>query len=69
MLQKLANHIADAHMRAAEWQERSRHAHNERERISSLRLAKGWSHLAKSYNFVQSLEAFLLDMNKHQRGR
>jgi hypothetical protein len=29
-----------------------------------LRLAKGYSNLAKSYTFVQSLEGFLLDLHK-----
>lgn len=51
---------------AAEWEERSGQASNEAERVSSLRLAKGWSHLAKSYEFVVELERFILDA--HQRG-
>jgi len=29
-----------------------------------LRLAKGYSDLAKSFTFVQSLESFLLDLHK-----
>ena len=29
-----------------------------------MRLAKGYSHLAKSYIFVESLESFLLDLHK-----
>ena len=34
MLHGLAEHIADAHMQAAEWKERSRHVATERERTS-----------------------------------
>lgn len=66
MLHGLAEHVADAHMRAAKWKERSRHAATERERISCLRLGRAWSHVAHNYEFIGSLEAFLLDM--HEKG-
>jgi hypothetical protein len=56
MLQKLAQ--------AAEWEERARQTTNESQRQGCLRLAKGYSHLAKSYTFVESLESFLLDLHK-----
>ena len=45
MLQKLADHIAEAQTLRAHY----------------LRLAKSWSYLAKGYTFVESLELFLLD--------
>jgi hypothetical protein len=38
-------------------------APNESQRQGCLRLAKGYSSLAKSYTFVQSLEGFLLDLH------
>ena len=66
MLHGLAEHIADAHMRAAEWMERSRRAPTEGERLSCRRLGRAWSHVAHNYEFIGSLEAFLLDM--HERG-
>ena len=66
MLQKLAHQITDAHIRAAEWEERSREAHDERSRIDALRLAKGWSNLAKGYAFVEELQEFLLTSRKQQ---
>lgn len=66
VLQKLASHIADAHMRAAEWEEWSRQASDASQRVSCLRLAKGWSQLAKSYEFVGTLERFLIDA--HNQG-
>ena len=64
MLHGLAEYIADAHIRAAEWMERSRHAPSERERLSCLRLGRAWSHVAHNYELIGSLEAFLLDMHK-----
>jgi hypothetical protein len=64
MLQKLAEHISDAWLHAAEWEERARQSTNESQRQGSLRLAKAYSHLAKSYTFVQSLESFLLNLHK-----
>ena len=67
MLQNLAKHISDAWLHAAEWEERARQATNESQRQGCLRLAKGYSHLAKSYTFVESLESFLLDL--HKKGR
>ena len=66
MLQKLAHHIADAHIRAAEWRERAKKAPDEWVRGESLRFARSWEHLAKSYEFVESLERFLLDVHKNK---
>ena len=61
MLQKLANHIAEAHNRAAEFETLAGRASEEGTRAHYLHLAKSWSNLAKSYTFVESLERFLLD--------
>ena len=61
MLQKLADHIAEAHNRAAEFEARAGQASNDGTRRHYLHLAKSWSNLAKSYTFVESLERFLLD--------
>jgi hypothetical protein len=55
MLQKLAEHISDAWLHAAEWEERARQSTNESQRQGSLRLAKAYSHLAKSYPVPDSL--------------
>jgi len=59
MLQKLAEHISEAWLHPAEWDERARRAPNESQRQGCLRLAKGYSNLAKSYTFVQSLGGFV----------
>jgi hypothetical protein len=57
MLQKLAEHISEAWLHAAEWDERARQAPNESQRQGCLRLARGYSNLAKSYTFVQSYDS------------
>jgi hypothetical protein len=61
MLQKLADHIAEAHNRAAEFKDLAAQASDDASRTHYLQLAKSWSYLAKSYTFVESLELFLLD--------
>jgi len=53
---------ADAEQRAAE-------APTEALRIDREQLAKTWRHLASSYQFVQSLESFLLDTEKAIRAQ
>jgi hypothetical protein len=61
MLQKLADHIAESHNRAAEFKDLAGQTSDETLRAHYLHLAKSWSYLAKSYTFVESLELFLLD--------
>jgi len=61
MLQKLADHIAEAHLRAAEFKDLADQTSEATLRAHYLHLAKSWSYLAKSYTFVESLERFLLD--------
>ena len=61
MLQKLADHIAEAHIRAAEFKDLAAQASDDASRAHYLHLVKSWSYLAKSYTFVESLERFLLD--------
>ena len=63
MLQKLADHIAAAHIRSAEFKDLAGQAADETLRAHYLRLAKAWSYLAKSYTFVR----FLLDAHYKKR--
>jgi hypothetical protein len=63
MLQKLSNHIADCYTRSAECENHAREA-DDRFKSDYLMMAKRWSHLAKSYEFVEMLERFLLDAHK-----
>jgi hypothetical protein len=64
MLQKLGDHIADAHRRAAECEEAARHAPDEESRTNLDQMGKAWARVAKAYEFVASLERFLIDAHK-----
>ena len=61
MLQKLGAHIADCLHFAAEAEQRAAAETDERLRTDNLRMAEAWRRLARSYQFVESLERFLLD--------
>ena len=69
MLQKLADHIATCLACAAEAEQRAADATNETTRADNEKLARTWRHLASSYQFVQSLERFLLDAKEDKGAR
>jgi hypothetical protein len=66
MLQKLGTHIADCLHRAAEADRRAAVESDESLRADNLRMAAAWRHLARSYQFVESLERFLLDADRRR---
>ena len=69
MLERLGDHIRFCDERAAEAEERAAQA-DEPEKSRHLNLAKSWAHLARSYEFSESLERFLLETDefaRHQR--
>jgi len=61
MLQKLGDHVAACYERAADCAEKAKATSNEGIKTDFLKMADTWMHLAHSYEFVQSLQAFLLD--------
>jgi hypothetical protein len=61
VLQKLGDHIANCLARADDAERRGADASDSRTKAESERMAKAWRHLARSYQFVESLERFLLD--------
>jgi hypothetical protein len=61
MLQKLGDHIASCVARPDDAERRSSQASDSETKAESERMAKAWRHLARSYQFVESLERFLLD--------
>ena len=69
MLQKFGDHIANCLTRAADAERRTAEAANEAMRIDNEQMAKTWRHLAGSYRFVESLELFLLDIEKVKGAR
>jgi len=61
MLQKLRPHIAECLERAADCRQRAAQTNDPASQRELLDFEKTWTHLAHSYEFVESLERFLLD--------
>jgi hypothetical protein len=64
MLQKLADHINACLARAAEAERLAAATSDADLRAQHLDMAKRWMHLARSYEFIESLERFLLDSQR-----
>jgi hypothetical protein len=64
MLQRLGDHIAACHGRAAECEAYARDIVDEAVSAQYLEMAKHWSHLAKSYEYAETLERFLFETYK-----
>ena len=64
MLQKLRPHIAECVERAADCRQRALETREPATRQELLDFERTWLHLARSYEFVESLERFLLDAAK-----
>lgn len=69
MLQRLSEHIANCLERAADAERRAAEVSDEVVRLDNIRLARSWRHLASSYQFVESLERFLLDAENAEDAR
>jgi len=61
VLQRLGEHIANALERAAAAQRRAADATDIELKLDNERMAESWRLLARSFQFVESLESFLLD--------
>jgi hypothetical protein len=61
MLQKLDAHIRECHEHAVQRSERAKNERDSWLRSELLRMEEKWLHLAESYQFAQSLEAFVRD--------
>jgi hypothetical protein len=60
MLHKLSDHVTECIVRAAETERRAREATDSRLRQDLFDIAKRWRHLAESYQFVESLDHFIV---------
>jgi hypothetical protein len=71
MLQKLRPHIAECLEHAADCRRRAAQTNDPATRRELLDFERTWMHLARSYEFVESLERFLLDAakNRHVENR
>ena len=65
MLQKLGDHIAACVERAEKCKAAASTATDSLVRSQLSDLGLQWEHVAKSYEFIASLERFLLDAQKH----
>jgi hypothetical protein len=66
MLQKLTGYIRDCLERAASAEARASSATDSRIKVDYLEMAKHWRQLARSYEFVETLERFLLDAERRR---
>ena len=64
MLQKLGDHIEACLKRAATAERRAAEVTDATLKADYLALASQWKHLARSYEYSESLERFLLDAQK-----
>jgi hypothetical protein len=64
MLRRLSEHIATCLELAARAEQRAKNASDPEVRADNERLAKSWRHIARTYEFIESLERFLLDIEK-----
>jgi hypothetical protein len=63
VLQKLGDHISNCFARALESEARAEAAADSQIRKDNLALARQWRDLAERYQFIESLERFLLDVD------
>ena len=65
MLQKLSQQIAECYERAANCKRRAEQTTDTARKTELLDFERTWTHLAGSYEFVESLETFLLNARHH----
>jgi hypothetical protein len=67
VLLKLANHIANCLDRAVDAEQRALEAQDPASRRDHELLAQSWRHLARSYEFVETLERFLSETDRKKK--
>lgn len=67
MLLKLSRHISSCLERAASAEERALQSTDSANRSDNELLAQSWRHLARSYQFVESLERFLSETDHSKK--
>jgi hypothetical protein len=66
LLQKLGSYIAEALERAQAAEARARKAANAEVRVDNEAMARHWRVLARSFEFCESLEQFLIDSQRNR---
>jgi len=64
VLLKLSSHISNCLERAASAEQRAQEATDDNTRSEQQLLAQSWRHLARSYQFVETLDRFLSQTNR-----
>jgi hypothetical protein len=67
VLLKLGSHISSCLERAVDAEHRALDAPDSASRRDNELLAQSWRHLARSYEFVETLERFLSETNKNRK--
>jgi hypothetical protein len=66
VLQQLGEHIANALECAAEAERRAQTTTDPELRADNVRMARTWRLLARSFQFIESLEQFLMDSQRNR---
>jgi hypothetical protein len=69
MLHKLSDHVTDCMARATDSERRAREATDSQLRQDMLDMARRWRHLAESYQFVDSLDRFIVEEKSPRLGK
>lgn len=69
MLQKLNHHIAACMDRAADCRRRAEQTRDPALKADLLDMEARWADLARNYEFVESLERFVLSARQHREAR
>ena len=69
MLHKLSDHVTECIVRAADTDRRAREATDPQLRQDLFDIARRWRHLAESYQFVESLDRFIVDQKTQRMGK
>lgn len=67
MLHQLSDHVTECISRAADTERRAREATDAQLRQDLFDIARRWRHLADSYQFVESLDRFIVDQKSQRR--
>ena len=69
MLHKLSDHVTECIARAADTERRAREATDSQLRQDLFDIARRWRHLAESYQFVESLDRFIVEQKPHHQSK
>jgi hypothetical protein len=69
MLVKVNDHVTECIARAADTERRAREATDSQLREDLIDTARRWRHLAESYQFVESLDRFIVGQKPHHQSK